>query len=58
MYETATNMYTRNGRIMREEETAELLPHHNDPLPPEYFNLASPLQTATRMIRNLISIGQ
>jgi len=47
----------RNGRVMSEEETGELLPHDNDPVLPEYLTLASPLQTVTRMIRNLISIG-
>ena len=42
---------------MKESETAELLPPVGIRLEPDYFQVATPLQTAQRMLRNLIAIG-
>jgi hypothetical protein len=42
---------------MKESETAELLPPVGIRLEADYFQVATPLQTAQRMLRNLIAIG-
>ena len=48
----------KKGARMQESETSELLPTVGIALEPDYFNVATPRQTAQRMLRNLIAIGK
>ncbi len=48
----------KKGARMQESETSELLPPVGIALEPDYFHVATPLQTAQRMLRNLIAIGK